>query len=141
MERIDGSEYQWHKPGASLFTDRQLFRSNSGHGAYMVGAAAGGVNGIARAADIVVVRLPVSWHSYGPQFSVSTIMDALRQILFDIKSGDRHGKAVINMSWGMFFDCEGFDVCIIVTVAYHFDRNTQSFLAQQVHHQIIPCSS
>lgn len=83
----------------------------------MVGAAVGGVNGIARAANVVIVRLPVSWRSHGPQMSVSTIMDALRQVLFDIRSGKRQGKAVVNMSWGKRFNYERITVFALVTVA------------------------
>ena len=71
-----------------------------GHGTAMLSKAVGLNHGVAKQADVVIVKMILGALATSLSMSVSSIISALVLILDDIEQQGLQGKAVINCSWG-----------------------------------------
>ena len=70
-----------------------------GHGGSMLAKAVGPNYGVAKSANVVIVRFPVK-KDYKTSFTMGAALSGLYDILNDISVNEMSGKAVINLSWG-----------------------------------------
>lgn len=73
----------------------------NGHGTCMVDRVVGFKNGVAKNTDIVIVKMPSS-PGGSVQFDARNVLEALNQIAEDIYIHKTLGKAVVNLSMGMY---------------------------------------
>ena len=98
----------WIYPGALGSNNHDTNPDDKfGHGTCVLSKIAGPKYGVAKNVDIVVVKLQGSHTTDdkgNPTFAIyqETYLDAIQSIIYDIKSNNRQGKAVVNMSFGLF---------------------------------------
>ena len=72
-----------------------------GHGTAILSKAVGQEHGVAKAANVVIVKFPIKQAQEYSDWSWANLMDGLSKIIDDIKQQkDSLGKVVVNCSFG-----------------------------------------
>ena len=93
------SDDEWDWKDVYNYPSLNAKYDHDGHGAAMVSKAVGGLYGVARAANLVVVREPIFKENGKTTRRISHWIDAFNKILGDIVENKLEGKAVVNLSF------------------------------------------